>query len=103
MKVESVASSASTIDRTHRVFRPAGASTPLEHEEEIELAKRIELGELIDLRAIVSDPSGVAEIALLGDGGLVEGGVKTMENLPGRDRHDWNRSVRSPQASDVDR
>ncbi|HVJ89334.1 MAG TPA: sigma-70 family RNA polymerase sigma factor [Labilithrix sp.] len=67
MKLKSVASSAPMVDPAHPYFKRLARVSLLTREGEIELAKRIELGEHTTLRAILSCPAGVAEVARLGE------------------------------------
>jgi RNA polymerase primary sigma factor len=67
MKVNGGASSGSAVDATHPYFERLARVSILTRDGEIALAKRIENGELTALRAILSCPSGLAEVARLGE------------------------------------
>jgi RNA polymerase primary sigma factor len=98
MKVTSVASAASTVDPLHPYFERLGRVSLLTREGEVELAKRIEVGEHLVLRAILSCAAGVAEVARLGDrlrrGGTLERVTDTRDDEPGWEEREKERILR---------
>jgi RNA polymerase primary sigma factor len=99
MKVKSVAAPANTVDPTHPYFVRLARVSLLTREGEIELAKRIELGEHMILRAILSCPAGVAEVARLGErlrsgDERVKGLTDTTDDEPGWEERETQRILR---------
>jgi RNA polymerase primary sigma factor len=99
VKIKGGASSGGAVDPTHPYFERLARVSLLTREGEIELAKRIELGEHTTLRAILSCPAGVAEVARLGErlrrgDERVERVTDTRDDEPGWEDRERQRILR---------